>query len=65
MDILIITTPEDQDAFRRLLGSDLAWQARMDDALARVALLRDMPAFAQLDVHQLGLIAAKLRDLAF
>lgn len=48
--------------FRRLLGSDLAWQARMDDALARVALLRGIPVFAQLDVHQLGLIAAKLRS---
>ncbi len=47
--------------FRRLLGSDQAWQARMDDALTRVALLRGIPAFAQLDVHQLGLIAAKLR----
>ena len=51
-----------REDFRRLLGSDLAWQARMDDALARVALLRDIPAFAQLDVHQLGLIAAKLRS---
>ena len=47
--------------FRRLLGSDLAWQARMDDVLARVALLRGIPAFARLDVHQLGLIAARLR----
>jgi CRP-like cAMP-binding protein len=47
--------------FRRLLGSDLAWQAKLDDALARVALLRGIPAFAQLDVHQLGLIASRLR----
>jgi cAMP-dependent protein kinase regulator len=47
--------------FRRLLGSDLAWQARTDDALARLALLRGIPVFSQLDVHQLGLIAAKLR----
>jgi CRP-like cAMP-binding protein len=48
--------------FHRLLGSDLAWRARMDEALARVALLRGIPVFAQLDVHQLGLIASKLRD---
>jgi len=48
--------------FRRLMGSDLTWQARMDDGMARVALLRDIPVFAQLDVHQLGLIAAGLRS---
>ncbi len=51
--------------FRRLLGSDLAWQAKLDGSLARVALLRDIPTFAQLDVHQLGLIAAKLRGARY
>jgi len=60
-EVLSLNRPD----FDRLVRSRFALRAKLDQSIARVDLLRKMPLFADMDAHQLQLIASRLQEWEF